>query len=95
MKTLATLLLLLSMTVLPASANRQDPAPKKHTSNDPYKCKACAPALAKALGFLAKKGAGGDVHRQALMGFVYMATGRNGKELNRCVRRCHVAPGCL
>src|SRR3989338_3537972 len=80
--------LLLTATVfLASSVSAQDPPKREHNSTDPYKCKSCAPALAKALEFLDKKGGGADGHRQCLMGMLYLADGRQPAELERCVKR--------
>jgi len=70
-----------------AAAPQQQSEPPKlaHTSTEAHKCKACAPALAKAVAFLEKNSASADGYRHILMGFFWLHEGNHPDELKRSI----------
>lgn len=78
----------LTALVLFCAQEPQKPQAQPHTSTDPYKCKACAPALAKAIAYLEKGMGSTDSYRQVLMGWVWLIEGKHPDDLKRVVNMC-------
>jgi hypothetical protein len=77
------MVLAVALSVCP-DVGAQD-APKATHAADPYRCKLCAPALAKAYAYLQKNLNVDGGYPHVFAGFLYLADGQHPRELQRCV----------